>query len=218
MKKLYLAVISAALLSTHGGPAKAQSSPSKIEVGAHFTLIHTGLGSRTEPGFGGRFTFNATGNIAFEAEVNLLPRETKINVITTDLRVLANLMSAGPAAQGLFGVKAGKRFRKFGLFGKVRPGFISYGRTITGVNVNLPPPSGFQYGRPTHFALDLGGVLEFYPSRRLVIRFDGGDTLIRYPARDIPSPLQVFPPPPPIHINAFYRHNFQFSSGIGIRF
>ena len=31
---------------------------------------------------------------------------------------------------------------------------------------------------PTKFAVDLGGVLEVYPSNRIVTRFEAGDTLI----------------------------------------
>jgi len=52
----------------------------------------------------------------------------------------------------------------------------------------------------TRFALDLGGVIEFYPSRRFVLRVDLGDTVIRnsQPGRT--------------------SHNFQFGAGIGIRF
>jgi len=33
------------------------------------------------------------------------------------------------------------------------------------------------------FALDVGGVLEFCPSRSVVMRFDLGDTIIRFDSR-----------------------------------
>ena len=208
MKELLWMFISLAILCIYSEAAKAQSDLSKVEVGAQFTLIHTSLNSTTEPGLGGRLTFNVTDHVALEAEVNFFPREDGVSTNLTGGRI----------TQGLFGVKAGKRFEKVGVFAKVRPGFISYGRTITGVNANLPPPSGFQFGRTTYFAIDIGGVVELYPSRRVIIRFDAGDTIIRYPAQDVPSPLQVFPPPPPTHIPGFHKHNFQFSSGVGIRF
>ena len=31
-----------------------------------------------------------------------------------------------------------------------------------------------------YFSMDVGGVVEFYPSRRIVTRLDIGDTIIRY--------------------------------------
>lgn len=62
----------------------------------------------------------------------------------------------------------------------------------------------------------MGGVLEFYPSRKIVTRFDLGDTIIRYGERNALSPdslsttLVVIP--------AEIEHNFQFSAGLGFRF
>lgn len=54
------------------------------------------------------------------------------------------------------------------------------------VVITGPPPTGsifpeseFRPRRLTHPAMDLGGVLEFYPSRRLITRFDAGVTLMR---------------------------------------
>jgi hypothetical protein len=63
--------------------------------------------------------------------------------------------------------------------------------------------------------MDVGGVLEFYPTRRIVTRFDGGDTMIHYRSFDVPIfffPLQTF------RIPAETTHNFQFSAGVGYRF
>lgn len=102
MKELLWMFISLAILCIHSEAAKAQSGPSKVELGTQFTLIHTSLNSRTEPGFGGRLTFNATDHIALEAEVNFFPREDRVSPI----------LSRGRITQGLFGVKAGKRFQK----------------------------------------------------------------------------------------------------------
>jgi len=101
-------------------------------------------------GAGGRFTYNLNNYIALDSEVNFfLPDE-------------------GPAyaTQGLFGIKAGKRTRHFGIFAKARPGF----------QTNLVVNDREQ----TRLALDVGGVAEFYPDRHLVLRFDAGDVIIPF--------------------------------------
>ncbi|HEY1403911.1 MAG TPA: hypothetical protein VGB05_07290, partial [Pyrinomonadaceae bacterium] len=71
--------------------------------------------------------------------------------------------------------------------------------------------------RETHFTTDVGAVLEFYPTRRIVTRFDAGDTIIRY--GDTTGTFFTgagttgqFPIPGDV------KHNFQFSAGIGFRF
>ena len=68
---------------------------------------------------------------------------------------------------------------------------------------------------------DLGGVLEFYPSKRIVTRFDAGDTLIHYGRRQ--SNFLIFdatggPLLIPFTVPAQTRHNFQFAAGVGWRF
>jgi hypothetical protein len=74
----------------------------------------------------------------------------------------------------------------------------------------------------TAFALDLGGVVELYPSRRAVVRFDFGDTLISHPSRVfiniIPGPGGPGTEEARTHFNGETTHNFQFSVGFGIRF
>ena len=68
----------------------------------------------------------------------------------------------------------------------------------------------------------VGGVVEFYPSRRIVTRFDVGDTVIRYGvyreaaalvcALSFPCTTQLF------ERAAETRHNLQLSAGVGFRF
>src|SRR5262249_8078609 len=96
----------------------------RFEVGAQYTSITvnrpallcaaclSGGGNHTEPGVGGRFTYNLTKNFALEAEGNFFTR---------DLLELPN--PSGHMFQAQIGAKVGKRFDKWGLFGKVRPGF-----------------------------------------------------------------------------------------------
>jgi hypothetical protein len=83
----------------------------------------------------------------------------------------------------------------------------------------FPPPAAcFQPEARTNFAFDLGGVAEWYPSKNTIVRFDAGDTIIRFGARnvtatDIPSGGLVVVP-----AAAETRHNFQGSVGFGFRF
>lgn len=183
----------------------------RFEVGAQFSsLTLTNRPSDTKPGFGGRFTINLNEHVAVEAETNFYPTES----------TFPSEEIGGRAVQGLFGVKAGKRFGKFGLFAKARPGLAHFTRvlrvsgfttdTFNGQTVIIP---NFRTQGVTHFATDLGGVVEFYPSRRIVTRFDIGDTIIRDNGYELPPFPGVF-----TLSNGSTSHNFQFNAGIGFRF
>lgn len=224
MKELLLLIaLGVLLLFFYQQDARAQGEPEKseatrFEVGAQFSSITFDPG-HTQPGAGARFTFNFNDNVALEAELNYFPND---NGITSSDR------TNGRVTEGLFGVKAGKRFEHVGIFAKARPGFISFSRAIGDVIITGPPlnngafpQADFRQRRLTHPALDLGGVLEFYPSRRLVTRFDIGATLIRVGR----TTFQGFAAGPndtvvvaPITIPGDTRSSFQFSAGIGYRF
>jgi hypothetical protein len=196
-------------LITFASVAVAQSTKDKIEIGVQSTSLTVFppdfVFDDTKGGIGGRFTFNFNRSIAAEAEVNFFPQKQLI------------IESDGSSIQAQFGVKLGKRFEKFGVFGKVRPGFISVDRVFTfipGSQVPTFPSSNFKIERETFFTTDLGGVLELYPSSRLVVRFDAGDTAIRHPARFVPLDFGG----PLIRVrSAKFSHNFQFTAGVGFR-
>jgi hypothetical protein len=187
--------------------------PPKFEIGAHFTALSFGT-DRTEPGLGTRLTYNLTKNFALEAEGNVMLHNPRSPAFR----------NGGRAVEGLFGVKFGKRYEKFGIFAKARPGLINFtqgkgGFVATGGGGVFP--FQFRTEGATHFATDIGGVLEFYPSRRIVTRFDLGDTIIRYGSStfnalstDGSGTTTIFPIP----ISADTTHNFQFTAGVGFRF
>jgi hypothetical protein len=118
----------------------------------------------------------------------------------------------------LFGLKTGIRKEKVGFFGKVRPGFVSSGGAARSEfpNGNGPDPNnrfGLKQIRATQLTLDIGGVVEFYPSRRIIIRFDVGDTITRYPdVQFICFPAGTLCP------EDVYKHRLQVSAGAGFRF
>jgi outer membrane protein with beta-barrel domain len=192
--------------------AVAQSKKDKIEIGVHstsLTLFHPDFtGDETQAGFGGRVTYNFNRSIAAEAEINFFPEKQQI--LTAD----------GNAVQAQFGVKLGKRFDKFGLFAKVRPGFLSVDRVFIIGPDSITQVNGvfnfdFKLERRTFFTLDAGGVLELYPSKRTVVRFEAGDTAIRHPERFV----QLFAIPPMVQRTRGpkFNHNFQFTAGVGFR-
>lgn len=196
-----------------------QTETGKVELGPIFTSITKPdfFGGRTEAGLGGRFTFNFNSNVAVEAEGNFFPGSCRN----------CNDRNVGNLTQAFAGVKAGKRFKKFGLFAKARPGLASFsGGAFDVILLNGPPATLPQFAisrkRATNFAFDLGGVLELYHSRRIFTRFDAGDTMIHYGRRTIDGFL--FDPATggviivPIPQPATTRHNFQFSAGVGFRF
>ena len=184
----------------------AQSKKDKVEIGVQttsLTLFSPDFpGDVTHAGVGGRVGYNFNQSIAAEAEINFFPQQQFI------------LSANGKAVQAQFGVKLGKRFEKFGIFAKVRPGFLSVGDVFT-AEPGPFSPSSFKFERRNFFTIDIGGVLELYPSRRTVVRFDAGDTALRHPDRfDV-----VFSDPPSVQLTrpAKFKHNFQFTAGVAFR-
>ena len=220
MRRKRILLIGGALLfsSLITGKASGQSDElPKYEVGAQFTSITKPdyTGGSTEIGPGARFTFNFNRSIALEAATNFFPH-------SCGFCGRGQGDNSGNILQGFAGVKIGKRFERWGIFAKARPGVVSFSRGDSKYTATATPGVfNFSQQRQTHFAADLGGVLEFYPSKRIVTRFDAGDTLIKYGRHE--TNYLLFDPIGgvtlvPFSIRAETRHNFQFSAGVGFRF
>lgn len=200
--------------------AQTTDEVQKIEVGIQFTSLTKPSfnGASSEPGVGARFTFNFNRSVAFEAVGNYFPHSCSF--------CGGNLGdNSGIIEQGLFGIKAGKRFEKWGIFAKARPGVVRFGQGQTIYTIIGTGPSAVVHGQrkgQSNFAADLGAVLEFYPSKHIVTRFDGGDTLIHYGSRQLNflsfDPLTSAPTLIPFTTRSETRHNFQFAAGVGWRF
>lgn len=196
------------MLSAFATLVTGQIRKERLEIGIQstsLTLFHPDFPfDDTQAGIGTRVTYNLNRSFAAEAEINFFPQ--KQFILTAD----------GRAIQAQFGMKIGKRFDKFGVFAKVRPGFLSVNR----VGSLLPGQAGpnneinFKIERETFFTIDTGGVLELYPSRRTVVRFEAGDTVVHHPARFgqtfILGPVELIRP-------AKFNHNFQFTAGVAFR-
>lgn len=237
-----VAALASLLLMSSG--ARAQETVPRFEIGGQFSLLkrHNPAAqfdefipspNVAEPGFGARFTYNVRNNFALEAEGNFFPGRFKAEGSFFS-GPFENLdVPNGHIYQGQFGVKTGKRFKKVGLFIKARPGFVGFTKAsqlvrITSITI-LHPFIGplqfdnpeFRIGKATYPSMDVGGVVEFYPSRRIATRLDLGDTIIRYGIYREPTIrvcTAICPPPLVFERPAETRHNLQLSAGIGIRF
>lgn len=188
---------------------QAQSNTPRFEIGGQFSAIRAdnfpgstfGTGTRdvrTDLGGGGRFSINLNRYIALESEVNFFKEKFTLNSPTRPTFEATKI-------EGLFGAKAGIRGRRIGLFGKVRPGFMHFDRDSACPGCDIK--GNFE------LALDAGGVLEFYPSRKFVVRFDAGDTMIFLEEKSRLSEgfRTVF-------LSATTLHKLQFSVGAAFRF
>jgi hypothetical protein len=216
--KEYLMVVLILVATADVGVAQSSAprESKRFEVGGLFSILPIcdpnglcDLMPRTEVGVGGRIGYAFNKYITAEGEINFFPRDYR--------KVISNF-TGGSLIQGLFGAKAGFTKRRFGLFGKVRPGFESSGHAEIahfpqGDGPDRNNPFGFEKTRATQFALDAGGVFEWYPTRRAILRFDLGDTIVRYPN----IPFTHFPDGATV-VRSVYSHRPQFSAGFGFRF
>ena len=205
---LFLAVI------TFASASIAQSKKDKVEIGVQstsLTLFDPDFDfDHTRPGVGGRVTYNFNRSIA--AEGNYFTREHRFRLPNPE----------GHMFQGQFGLKIGKRFEKWGAFGKFRPGFVGFTRVnklvreFPQLRNQIPTIAGeWRVGKVAYPSLDIGGVVEFYISRRWMTRFDIGDTVIRYGevSTDSLSARVAI-----LRRGVEYHHNLQVSSGFAFRF
>jgi hypothetical protein len=152
-----------------------------------------------DPGVGGRVAYNLKRWLALESAVTYFYRQP----------TAGDAQRGGKMLEGVFGPRMGVRSRKIGMFAKLQPGFLSYG----GVHDSFFAPLPTQ--RLTHFAVDAGGVLEYYPSKRTIMRFDLDALGVWYGAVKVVSPPSLF--------GDFVRRGFQdagmqFTAGFGWRF
>jgi len=163
---------------------------------------------RNNYGFGGRIGYNFTHYLAVEGEVNFFP--AKSGTI------------GGQMTEFLGGVKAGMRSDHWGLFGKVRPGLMHFG--FGDSNCTIRTPTGTIIGShpclnsTNDFALDVGGVLEAYPTAGSILRLDVGDTMINFATRNGSIFQNTLNGTLPAATGTVTTNNLQISLGAGFRF
>jgi hypothetical protein len=181
----------------------------RLEVGAQFSFVRLrdipfpgfqGSGEN-DPGMGLRVGYNLTNTIAAEAEFNYFGKDLTVPTLGA-----GNQTYSSSRTQGFAGVKyIPLRADKFGIGGKLRPGFVRFNGSGGTFNAD-PTVFGQIAGGYTTFAMDIGGVFEYYPAKILVARFDLGDTIIRVKGI-IPGVA-----------NGFTSNNLQLNVGFGFRF
>ena len=178
------------IMSVH---AMAQVDTPKVEVGVHFSYLRFRGFGENDTGFGGRLTFNLTENIAIEGDYTHFSGPFFFDTSRSREQILV-------------GVKTGIRSESAGMFFKIRPGVMKFnGTTIPGICEPAGSLACTLAAGTNQFALDIGGVFELYPIKKVVFRFDIGNTVIRFggPYTDGPG---------------FTSSNFQAKVGIGVRF
>jgi hypothetical protein len=200
MHRKNLLVIIALLLCAAGATrAQTQTDEHKFEIGGLYTAIGPERLDATLHGLGGRLGYNFNRYIALDTEANFFP-ETHLGNNQT-----------GQRGQLFAGIKAGTHTKYVGLFAKARPGVMFNGALTSGFDCSRS--ATVTVCRPEHhnFALDAGGVLEFYPATRAIIRLDAGDTIVR--ERQTTMGFLT-----PVVTTSATTHNFQVSLGFSYRF
>jgi len=182
--------------------------PGKWEFGPLFSammIAREGLTDnvRTEPGFGGYASYRFYGVLYLDGDLLYFPRQPN----------MSGPQDGGTILQGLVGLKGGIRRNHFGFFGKVRPGFNSYSQALTGVTTSAGSTPVYSYGRSTNFVLDLGGIIELYPSEGSTLRIEIGDTHLFFGTRDVNVDGAIQPVG-----GGKMQHSIQLVLGYGWRF
>lgn len=181
------------VVMTAAVPAAAQSPDKQHDIGATVTWLNLNGLDQTAGGLGGRIGTHLVDLLWLDAEANVFPTDDPVT---------------GRKLQAFAGAKIGNRSRLFGLFGKVRPGGIRFGRDFfrprTACVLIFPPPRSCLAARRA-FALDYGSVIEVYPSDESIIRLDVATTYLWYGSQGA-GPKRI------------RTGNFQFSLGFARRF
>jgi hypothetical protein len=171
------------LLAAGKVQAQIQSDLPRMELGGQYTTLHLPALQEWPGGFGGRFGYYLLKYVAVEGEFNYFPVHSPRLVGSNSISQIQSEMKWFGESQVLVGVKAGYRTDKFGLFGKVKPGFVYL--TDRQNMQNLINQDKLR------FAIEIGGVLEYYFSRHIAIRLDVGKTLIDFGSY---KPFEDYPP------------------------
>src|SRR5260221_13912657 len=160
-------------------PAVALDNYTRFEFGTQFStvrLTNSDLGGTNYSGFGGRFDWNLNRRLAFESQIDFFPEHT------------APLLSiqGGQTLQAVFGVRAKViQTRRVSVFGLVRPGLFHFTDVLY---FNSNSATGFAERPETHFALNLGGGLEYYLNPRWALRVDIEGNPYRVPNTKVALP------------------------------
>ena len=187
-------------------PASAQNNVRRLEVGGHFSTLQIGDAGNTNAGLGGRVSYEFLPWLTLDGDLSYFPND-RLDIDLGSASLALQTQYSRQRLEGFVGPKIGVRGGKFGVFGKVRPGFahlIDKGLNCVGELCALA-----LFARPEYhpeLAFDLGGIVEFYPTERTVARFDLGTTVIRHRSSYAPPCRECT------------TRNFSTSLGMGVKF
>ncbi|MDX2033369.1 MAG: hypothetical protein SF339_22025 [Blastocatellia bacterium] len=200
-------------LSIAASQTRAQELP-RLEIGVHVTALNLGDFklkipdlSKSERGAGARVSVNVSKSVAIEAEYNVFPNDFRLTVPQLN-QLVTRKLTRDRVDQFLLGLKVGGRSDRFGLFAKLRPGYVS--TKLQDETINSNPSLNTLFRTSGGLALDFGAVLELYLTRTIMFRIDAGDMIIRY-ERNVVNGTQT-------QSSRFTTHNLQVTAGIGLRF
>jgi hypothetical protein len=161
--------------------------------------------SGTDRGFGGLFSWHRLGPIAVEAEMNYYPK---------NLTLKGGAPFSRGRVEGLFGISAGPLLGRMRPFGTFRTGFVTF-RSAPGplaCPAIFPPTLSCELARgEAVIATVVGGGVEAFPIRHVVVRIELGDRLTNYPGPTIDASGEA-------HSMAFWSNEFRLVAGAGVRF
>lgn len=157
----------------------------KYEVGLQLTGLHLHKIDEAPFGIGARFHYNLLPVVAADVELTHYPENPSGNFGETG---------------ALFGFRLGRHFDPFGVFVKARAGVIHFGGDYFTLRLD----------QRTLPIVDIGAVIEYYPTPHTFLRIDAGDSVIYY------GSARLFNRPNPDALGTV--HNFQPGFGFGLRF
>jgi len=202
VKKAVSVVVLVFVFSLGRSDIQAQTEERRLEVSGLYTTINLQAFDSRESGAGVRLAYNINKYLAVEAEGNVF--DFRIGDFPTDEFL---------AAQGLLGIKTGLRNERVGIFAKVRPGVANFPELRVRRGFCFPGQSCDRSGRSgNRLAVDAGAVVELYPTNKIILRMDIGDTMIRFKDDTFFGSTDL------VRIKDGFTHNAQFSAAIGYRF
>jgi hypothetical protein len=211
MKRMFIPFLGIIVFIINTQVVFSQSNGKKFEVGGQFATIYTttvqGAIGNYSSGFNGggaRVGFNPRSRFGIEAEINFFPGGN-------------GFPDPGDRKQALFGVKiAVWRGKSFAFYGKARAGVMQIGRLPDCPDADI---NNCTTSVRKGLAFDVGGVMEYNFTKRVFMRVDFGDTIIRYKRRNL---VQDFPEAPGgflyTSIAGRNTNNQQTNIGVGFRF
>jgi len=170
MNRLTLVIALAGVVVAECGPALAQSTSGRFELGVQLSSAVSSQFDATDVGFGGRFAWHPVEPLGIEAEIDLYPGDFP------DQRAFSR-----GRVEGLFGVTVGPRFGRLRPFARLRSGFLDIReapRPFPCILIFPPPLSCALASGRALTAFDIGGGIEVFATERTFVRVDAGDRLL----------------------------------------